>query len=92
MTVNEKETILRRLRTIEGHVRAVTRMVEEEAYCIDILKQTHAIKSALHKAEQEILARHLQGCVTTAIRGDEAAERERVIAELMEVFTAQSKL
>lgn len=91
MAADEKESILRRLRTIEGHVRAVARMVEEDGYCIDILKQTHAIKSALHKAEQEILERHLQGCVTTAIRGDDTGERERVIGELMEVFTAQSK-
>ncbi|MCB0078776.1 MAG: metal-sensitive transcriptional regulator [Anaerolineales bacterium] len=84
-------TLLRRLRTIEGHVRAVQRMVEEEAYCIDIIHQTQAIKSALNKVEEQVLADHLQGCVTTAIRSDEAAERERVIGELMDLFKASNK-
>ncbi|MDQ4075460.1 MAG: metal-sensitive transcriptional regulator [Chloroflexota bacterium] len=87
----DKEAVLRRLRTIEGHVRAVARMVEEDKYCIDILHQTQAIKRALDKVEEQVLSDHLQGCVTTAIRGDDPAERERVIGELMNVFQASNK-
>ncbi len=87
----DSEGVLRRLRTIEGHVRAVQRMVEDDKYCIDILHQTQAIKSALLKVEEEVLSEHLQGCVTTAIRADDPAERERVIRELMDVFQASSK-
>ncbi len=87
----DKESLLRRLRTIEGHVRAVQRMVEEDKYCIDILHQTQAIKSALGKVEEQVLGDHLQGCVTTAIRAEDPIERERVIGELMDVFNASNK-
>lgn len=89
--MHDKDAVLRRLRTVEGHVRAVGRMVEEDAYCIDILHQTRAIKWALEKVEEQILAGHLQGCVTTAIRADDALERERVIGELLDVFTETNK-
>lgn len=83
-----KEAILARLRSIEGHVRGVIRMVEEDAYCIDVLKQTKAVQSALDKVNGMLLERHLNHCVTTAIRSDDPRERERVIGELIEVFEA----
>jgi DNA-binding FrmR family transcriptional regulator len=84
--------VVRRLRSIEGHVRGVERMVEEGKYCIDIIHQTQAIKRALDKVEQEILGDHLAHCVTTAMRSDDPTERERVINELMDVFNAKNKL
>ncbi|MFO7170151.1 MAG: metal-sensitive transcriptional regulator [Chloroflexota bacterium] len=87
-----KQQLLNRLKTIEGHIRGVQRMVEEDAYCIDILKQTQAVQRALDSFNSLILAGHLNGCVTTAVRGDDPAERERVIAELLQVFEAHSKL
>lgn len=83
-----KQEILARLRSIEGHVRGVMRMVEEDAYCIDVLKQTKAIHSALDRVNALLLERHLHHCVTTAIRSEDPQERERVIAELLEVFEA----
>jgi DNA-binding FrmR family transcriptional regulator len=83
-----KEEILARLRSIEGHVRGVLRMVEEDAYCIDVLKQTKAIQSALDRVNAMLLDRHLHHCVTTAIRSEDPRERERVIAELLDVFQA----
>ncbi len=83
-----KQEILARLRSIEGHVRGVMRMVEEDAYCIDVLKQTKAIHSALDRVNALLLERHLNHCVTTAIRSEDPQERERVIAELLEVFEA----
>jgi len=88
----ERNDLLNRLKTIEGHVRGIQRMVEDEAYCVDILKQTKAIQRALDKFNSLVLEGHLAGCVTTAIRGDSSAERERVIHELLQVFEASSKL
>jgi DNA-binding FrmR family transcriptional regulator len=85
-----KQQLLSRLKTIEGHVRGVQRMVEADAYCIDILKQTQAIQRALDKFNSMILAEHLKGCVTTAIRGEDPRERERVVSELLQVFEASS--
>src|SRR5437762_1292292 len=88
----DKQQLLNRLKTIEGHVRGVQRMVEDDAYCIDILKQTQAIQRALDKFNSIILANHLNGCVTTAIRGEQPEERERVVTELLQVFEAGSNL
>jgi DNA-binding FrmR family transcriptional regulator len=89
---DHKRDLLNRLKTVEGHVRGVQRMVEEDAYCIDILKQTQAIQRALDKFNSLILARHLNGCVTTAIRGEDPQQRERVVSELLQVFETTSKL
>jgi DNA-binding FrmR family transcriptional regulator len=88
----DKKKVLRRLKTVEGHVRAVARMVEEDKYCIDIIHQTQAIKRALDKVEEQILNAHLAGCVTTAIRSNDESERERVISELMNVFKTTNKI
>nr|WP_290667152.1 metal-sensitive transcriptional regulator [Ardenticatena sp.] len=87
-----KEEILARLRSIEGHVRGIARMVENDAYCIDIIQQTQAIKRALDKVNQLILNDHLNHCVITAIRGDDPLERERVLSELADLFEAQNRL
>jgi DNA-binding FrmR family transcriptional regulator len=88
----QKQQLMNRLKTVEGHVRGVQRMVEEDAYCIDILKQTQAIQRALEKFNSLILANHLNGCVTTALRGEQADERERVVHELLQVFDATARL
>ena len=88
----QKPPLINRLKSIEGHVRGVQRMVEEDAYCIDILKQTQAIQRALEKFNSIILANHLNGCVTTALRGEQPDERERVVHELLQVFNATNTL
>ncbi|MFO3796903.1 MAG: metal-sensitive transcriptional regulator, partial [Anaerolineales bacterium] len=64
------EETLRRLKTIEGHLRGIIRMVEEDAYCIDIIRQIQAVEAALNKVSVQILDEHLRTCVTTAIRSD----------------------
>jgi DNA-binding FrmR family transcriptional regulator len=87
----ETKQISNRLKSIEGHVRGVAKMVENEAYCIDIVNQVNAIQAALQKVSTMVLDRHLHTCVTTAIRGDDPDERERVIGEIMGVFSAKSK-
>jgi DNA-binding FrmR family transcriptional regulator len=88
----KKKQVKNRLRSIEGHVRGIERMVEEDAYCIDVIKQSIAVQRALEKVNGIILENHLQTCVTTAIRGEEAEERERVIGELLDVFETASNL
>lgn len=87
-----RQQLLNRLKTIEGHVRGIQRMVEDDTYCIDVLKQTQAIQRALDKFNSLILADHLNGCVTTAIRSEDPQERERVVTELLQVFETTSTL
>ena len=83
--------MVRRLRSAEGHIRGIERMVEEDAYCIDVVNQIVAVQRALKKVSGLVLDRHLHSCVTHAIRGSDAEKRERVIGELLEVFDAASK-
>lgn len=92
MVDEHDQAILNRLKSIEGHIRGIQRMVEEGAYCIDIINQNLAVQRALEKVTSLVLERHLQTCVTTAIRGDDAAERERVITEIMNIFEATGKM
>ena len=81
-----KEKIIARLRSVAGHMNAVIRMVEEDRYCMDVLKQTQAIQSAITRANAALLERHLNHCVSSAIRSNRPHERERVIGELLEIF------
>jgi DNA-binding FrmR family transcriptional regulator len=87
----EKSQIIRRLKGIEGHVRGVTKMLEDGAYCVDIVNQISAIQAALQRVSTLVLDKHLHTCVTTAIRGNDSQEKERVIEEIMQVFTAKGK-
>ena len=87
----ETTKIVNRLKSVEGHIRGVGKMVEEDAYCIDIVNQINAIQAALQKVSALVLDHHLHTCVTTAIRGDDPNERERVIKEIMDVFNAKGK-
>lgn len=81
---------LQRLRTIEGHLKGVIKMVEDGVYCIDVIRQINAVQGALNKVSEGILRDHLNSCVTTAIRGEDLNERQRVLEEIAEVY-AQSK-
>ena len=84
-----KDKILTRLRNAEGHLRGVVQMVEDDGYCIDVLRQTKAIHAALSKVETLLLDRHLQHCVTRAVRSDKPEERARVISELLDIYQAK---
>jgi len=68
------EDVLKRLRIIEGHLKGVIRMVEEDAYCIDVIRQVQAVEAALNKVSAQILDGHLNSCVITAIQGDDLAQ------------------
>lgn len=87
----DNQTIIRRLKSVEGHIRGIQKMIAEDAYCIDIVNQIQAVQAALQKINSLVLDRHLHTCVTTAIQGDDANERERVITEVLSVFNAKAK-
>lgn len=80
-----KASSRKRLQRIEGQVRGLARMVEEDRYCIDIVTQIAAVRAALRRAEEEILRDHVASCVDEAIRSGNRADQRRKIAELMEV-------
>jgi DNA-binding FrmR family transcriptional regulator len=84
--------IVTRLRSVAGHVRGVERMVDEGAYCVDVMRQILAIQRALDRINALVLEDHLQTCASTAIRSDDPRQRERTIAELLEVFEMSSRL
>ena len=82
----------RRLRSVAGHVRGIERMVREGAYCMDVVNQVLAVQRALSKVSGLLLDRHLHTCVTTAIRGEDVEDRERVIGEILQAFEATGQL
>lgn len=83
--MTDRKTI-NRLRRVEGQVRGVIKMLEEDRYCIDVLHQMQAVKAAFARAENEILKGHAASCVESAIAsGDSEAQREKV-SELVDLF------
>ncbi len=89
--MNENDAILNRLKSAEGHLRGVIRMVEEDAYCIDVIRQVQAVQAALNKINATILENHLNSCVITAIRGEDPDDRERVLREITDVYEMATK-
>jgi DNA-binding FrmR family transcriptional regulator len=86
MRQEAKGSVLKRLRRIEGQVRGISRMVEGDRYCIDVVTQIAAVRAALRRAEEEILADHVDHCVAHAIKSGNKAEQRKKVAELMEVI------
>jgi DNA-binding FrmR family transcriptional regulator len=81
-----KASSLKRLKRIEGQVRGLGRMIDDDRYCIDIVTQISAVRAALRRAEEEILRDHVAHCVEGAIASGNQAQQRRKIAELMEVI------
>jgi DNA-binding FrmR family transcriptional regulator len=81
-----QDSCRKRLGKIEGQVRGLSRMVEEDRYCIDIVTQVAAVQAALRKVEEEILHDHVAHCVEHAITSGNKADQRRKIAELMDIF------
>ena len=75
-----------RLRRIEGQVKGIQRMVEEEKYCVDILLQLAAVRGALEQVEKLLVSRHIESCVADAMRSGRASERRKKVDELLDVF------
>jgi DNA-binding FrmR family transcriptional regulator len=80
---SSKPDVLKRLSYIEGHLNGIRRMVEEDKYCVDVLKQTFAVRRAIEKLEAVILDGHLHGCVVEGIR---EGREEEVVGELLELY------
>ena len=86
MQREDKPKLLNRLSRIEGQVRGVARMVEEDRYCIDILTQVQALRAALAKVETELLKDHLGHCIEGAIVSGDKGEQRRKAAELIQLL------
>jgi CsoR family transcriptional regulator, copper-sensing transcriptional repressor len=83
-----KADVLKRLAYIEGHLKGIRKMVDEDQYCVDILKQTYAVKRAIDKLEGVLLQGHLNGCVRT---GFHEGRDQDMISELSELFDLSRK-
>lgn len=86
------EEASKRLKTIEGHIAGIRRMIDEGEYCIDVIRQVHAVNAALNKVNKIILEEHMNSCLITAVRGEDMEERERLLDEIAEVFEAATKV
>lgn len=81
--LNDKEKILLRLRKMEGQIKGIRRMVEEDKYCVDVLNQLNSVIAATHKVATIILKDHIQGCVKDALGRDEHSEH--YVNELIDI-------
>jgi DNA-binding FrmR family transcriptional regulator len=81
-----------RLKSVEGHIRGIQQMIQEDKYCMDVLHQINAVQAALNKISAIILNNHLNSCLIIAVRGDNPDERERVLGEILELFDAVKKV
>jgi len=86
MQSNTRASCLKRLGRIEGQVRGLARMVEDDRYCIDIVTQISAVRAALRRVEEEVLRDHVGHCVEHAIASGDREEQRRKIAELIDVL------
>ena len=91
MAKPSKDSCLKRLSRIEGQVRGLMRMIEEERYCIDIVTQIAAVRAALRRVEEEVLRDHISHCVEHAIVSGNAADQRRKIKEIMDVLSRTSR-
>ena len=86
MQTDVKKACVQRLRRIEGQVRGLGRMVEDDRYCIDVITQVQAVRAALKRVEEEVLKDHVAHCVEHAIQSGDAKEQRQKVAELMAVL------
>jgi DNA-binding FrmR family transcriptional regulator len=88
MLPDTKTDVLKRLNFIDGHLAGIRRMVEQDKYCVDILKQTYAVRRAIEKMDSIMLAGHLHTCVVEGIRD---GREDAVLAELSELYDMAGK-
>ncbi|MGQ2971884.1 metal-sensitive transcriptional regulator [Brevundimonas mediterranea] len=86
MQTETKPKVINRLNRIEGQVRGIVRMVEDDRYCVDALTQLQAVRAALNRVESEVLKDHLDHCVMGAMTGDDLADRKAKASELIELL------
>ena len=88
MQETTREQALKRLSYIEGHLAGIRRMIDEDKYCVDVLKQTYAVRRAIEKMEGLLLDGHLHTCVVTGVR---EGREEQVIGEMLELYELANK-
>ncbi len=84
-----KPETLRRMKNVEGHVRGIERMLENDAYCIDVIRQIQAVQAALTKISVSVLDDHMQTCLTNSLDGE---KRDQMLREITEVYEMASKV
>jgi len=88
----EKQKLLARLKRVEGQVRGVMRMVQDETYCVDVMHQVAAVQGALSEVSKKLLSRHLDTCVRESMESKSKADRDRVLLELEALFARYGRL
>ena len=91
MQIENKPKVLNRLNRIEGQVRGIVRMVEDDRYCVDVLAQIQAVRAALARVESEVLKDHLDHCVMGAMTGDDLADHRAKASELIVLLGRASR-
>ncbi|MGV6821002.1 MAG: metal-sensitive transcriptional regulator [Parvularcula sp.] len=91
MNADTKNAAIKRLARIEGQVRGVSKMIAEDRYCIDVVRQVQAIKAALTGLEQVVLDDHLRTCVDHALTSDDVSARREKVEELVAVLGGRKK-
>ncbi len=86
LTTHEGQLVF--LKRIEGQIRGVQKMIEQKRYCVDILIQLHSIVGAILRVEDKIFQKHLEGCVTKALKGRSEIEKQRKIDEVMKLISS----
>lgn len=84
--MHDRTSLINRLSRIEGQVRGVSKMIEDDRYCIDVLTQIRAVRAALARVETNLLKEHLNHCIEDAIVSGNAADQRRKAAELIELL------
>jgi len=92
LSASTKQDLQTRLRRIAGQVEGVSRMVEDDRYCVDILLQVNSIQAALESAAQVVLRSHVETCVTQAFASGKSADRRKKVDELMTVFARTGRI
>ena len=88
MESDTKAEALKRLAFIEGHLAGVRKMIDQDRYCVDVLKQTHAIRKAIERLEALLLDGHLQSCV---VEGIKEGREQQIVAELRDLYDVKTR-
>ena len=86
MKKDMKKQILNRMSYLSGHLKGIKKMIQDDKYCIDVIKQNEAVMAAIKKVNRMILENHLNTCVTEAIKGKSEKERKKKIKELLAIY------
>jgi len=92
MDAKTRDQVIRRLRSIQGHVKGIEKMVQDDQYCVDVMRQVIATQAAMVKLNELILESHLNSCVIEAVRGNNPQAREKVLQEISDVFEMSRKV